>query len=257
MPTRDTAWPAGTPNWVDIAVPDVEAALAFYGPVLGWSFVDTGPDLGNYQLCRIGDRNAAGIGPRESPDQPNAWLVYLASDDADGTAKLIADNGGNVVWGPEDIGEVGRMLVATDSTGGLFGVFQGKQANGVEIFNEPGSLVWEDCQLTDPKAGKEFYAAVFGFGYEPVPGAPDDYAGFTVNGQLAGGIGPIMGAPEGTPSSWLAYFSVADVDAAVAAAQSGGGGVVTAAENTPFGRIGVLTDPFGAVFGIHGEVPSD
>ena len=28
----------------------------------------------------------------------------------------------------------------------------------------------------------------------------------------------MMGTPEGTPSHWLTYFSVADVDAAVAAA---------------------------------------
>jgi len=257
MPTRDTPWPGGTPNWVDISVPDVDAALAFYGAVLGWSFVDTGPDYGNYQMCRIGENNAAGIGPQQSPDQPIAWLVYLATNDADGTAKLIADNGGTVVWGPEDIGDVGRIAVAVDSTGGSFGVFQGKQAVGLDIYNEPGALVWEDCQLTDPEAGKAFYAAVFGFGYEKVPNAPDDYAGFTVNGEVAGGIGPIMGAPEGTPSHWLAYFSVADVDAAVAAAQAGGGGVVMPPENTPFGRIGVLTDPFGAAFGVHGEVTAE
>ena len=27
MPTRDTAWPNGTPCWIDYGVPDVEAAL--------------------------------------------------------------------------------------------------------------------------------------------------------------------------------------------------------------------------------------
>ena len=92
MPTRDTAWPAGTPNWIDIAVPDVEAALAFYGPVLGWSFVDTGPDFGNYQMCRVGDRNAAGIGPQQSPDQPNA--PYLDAVVAyDGGAEELMSRG--------------------------------------------------------------------------------------------------------------------------------------------------------------------
>jgi len=30
MPTRDTAWPAGTPCWVDYGAADVDAAKAFY-----------------------------------------------------------------------------------------------------------------------------------------------------------------------------------------------------------------------------------
>jgi len=254
MPVRDTPWPVGTPSWVDIAVPDVDAALAFYGPVLGWTFVDTGEEFGHYQMCRVGDQNAAGIGPKQDPEQTTAWLLYLASDDADGTAKLITDNGGGLIWGPEDIGEIGRMAVATDSTGGVFGVWQAKDAVGIEVYNEPGSLVWEDCRLTDPDAGKAFYTSVFGYGYEGVPGAPDDYRAFTVNGEVAGGIGGMMGVPEGTPSHWLAYFSVANVDASVEAAVNGGGTLLHPAEDTPFGRMALLTDPFGAVFSVHSEV---
>lgn len=254
MPTRDTPWPVGTPSWVDIAVPDVDAALAFYGPVIGWSFVDTGDEFGNYRMCQVDGRSAAGIGPQQSPEQPTAWLIYLSSDDADGTVKLITDNGGTVLFGPADIGEVGRIAVALDNTGGAFGVWQAKGEVGAEVYNEPGSLVWEDCRLTEPAAGKAFYTAVFGYGYEAVPGAPGDYSAFTVNGEVAGGIGGMMGVPEGTPSHWIAYFSVADVDASVAAATSGGGAVLHPAEDTPFGRMALLTDPFGAVFSVHAEI---
>jgi predicted enzyme related to lactoylglutathione lyase len=251
MPIRDSRWPEGMPSWVDISVPDVDAALRFYGAVLGWSFVDTGEEFGNYRMCRVNDHDAAGIGPKQSPEQPTVWLVYLASDDVDASVKLISDNGGSVLFGPVDIGDAGRIAVATDNTGGAFGLWQGKQAVGIEHYNEPGGLIWEDCQLTDPAAGRRFYSAVFGYEYQDVPGAPGEYQGFLVNGTMAGGIGPLMGGPEGTPSHWLAYFSVADADAAVAAARDGGGGVVMEPENTPFGRIGVLSDPFGAVFGIH------
>lgn len=59
-----------------------------------------------------------------------------------------------------------------------------------------------------------------------------------------------MGAPDGAPAHWLAYFSVADADAAVAAAEQGGGVVVLPAEDTPFGRMAVLRDPFGATFAV-------
>jgi uncharacterized protein len=62
-----------------------------------------------------------------------------------------------------------------------------------------------------------------------------------------------MGAPEGTPSHWLVYFGVESVDASVAAATERAGTVMMAAQDTPFGRMAVLTDPFGAPFAVHQE----
>jgi predicted enzyme related to lactoylglutathione lyase len=253
MPTRDTSWPAGTPCWVDLAAPDVAAATAFYGDVVGWSFIDSGEQYGHYHVAQTGGRAAAAIGPIQMEGQPAVWTVYLASDDADATAKLVGENGGTVVAGPMDIPENGRMLVATDPTGGVFGVWQATSMIGMEVYNEPGSVVWEDARLTDPEAGRRFYTAVFGYTYDRVDDEMPDYRTFAVRGEVAGGIGGMMGAPEGTPSHWLPYFGVADVDAAVAAAERSGGTVVMPPENTPFGRMGVLVDPFGATFAVHGE----
>ncbi|WP_028926835.1 VOC family protein [Pseudonocardia acaciae] len=254
MPTRDTPWPAGTPCWVDLSVPDVKAATEFYGPVMGWTFTDTGAEYGHYHMCQVGDRVAAAIGPLQQPGQPVAWTVFLASDDADATAKLVAENGGTVIVEPFDIGDQGRILVALDNTGGAFGVWQAKAAIGANIANEPGSLAWEDARLTDPEAGKRFYTAVFGYTYEPIPDAPPDYGLFKVNGEIAGGLGGMMGAPDGTPSHWVAYFSVADVDAAVAAVERGGGSVQQAPTDTPYGRMAFVTDPFGAAFALAGSL---
>lgn len=255
MPIRDSKWPAGTPCWVDVAVPDVDVARAFYGAVLGWTFHDSGAEYGNYQMCMAGEQTAAGLGKIQMEGQPAAWTVYLASDDADATARAIKDNGGTVFVEPMDIPQVGRMVIAADPTGATFGVWQAAPMPGIEIYNETGGMVWEDARLTDLDAGKAFYAAVFGFEYNPVPGAPDDYGVFGFgHGDPLGGIGGLTGAPEGTPSHWIPYFGVADVDAAVAAAQNGGGTVVAPATDTPFGRMATLLDPFGAVFAVHAEV---
>jgi predicted enzyme related to lactoylglutathione lyase len=252
MPVRSDPWPPGTPCWVDLAVADVAAATAFYGAVVGWSFMDTGEEFGRYHIARTQGRAAAAIGPVHDERRPTAWTVYVASDDADATAKKIADNGGTVLVGPSDIPGTGRMLVALDATGGAFGVWQATGTIGIEIVNEPGSLTWTDVRLTDVEAGKRFYTDVFGYTYEPVPGAPDDYSTIDLGGTPVGGLGGMMGAPPGTRSHWIAYFSVADVDAAVAAAESAAGVVVMAPEDTPFGRVAVLTDPFGATFALHG-----
>jgi uncharacterized protein len=263
MPTRTEPWPAGTPCWVDVSVPDVAGAVAFYSQVIGWTFVDTGADYGGYQIAQMDGRAAAGVGPLMQEGQPSAWTVYLASDDADATAKLIGEHGGTIFAGPMDIAENGRMLIAADPTGGVFGVWQQYGMVGSQLTDEPGAFVWDDARLTDVEAGKRFYAEVFGFSYAPLgaeAGETGDYEMFTVPGgpadRPAGGIGGLMGAPSGTPSHWLAYFTVADADAAFEAVADGGGSVLMAPEDTPFGRIGVAIDPFGAVFGLH-AAPAD
>lgn len=250
MSVRTDPWPAGTPCWVDIAVPDLTAATEFYGAVMGWTFVDSGEEFGHYHIAQTNGKAAAAIGPAMEEGQPTVWTVYLASDDADATAKLVGENGGTVLFPPMDIPGNGRMSVAVDASGAAFGIWQAAGMIGTEIVNEPGSLTWTDARLTDAEAGKAFYSAVFGYTYQPIPGAPDDYGTFHTGGDPLGGMGGMMGGPDGTPAHWLAYFSVADADAAIAAAEQGGGTVVMPAEGTPFGRMAVLTDPFGATFAV-------
>lgn len=261
MSTRTEPWPAGTPCWTDLSVPDVEAAVAFYAAVIGWTFTDLGPDFGGYQMAHVEGRTAAGVGPIMQEGQPAAWTVYLASDDADATAALIGEHGGSIYVPPMDIGSHGRMAIAADPTGAVFGVWQQTGEIGSAVVDEPGGFVWDDARLHDVEAGKRFYTDVFGFRYSPLDvetgDVPADYETFSVGSdpaeatRPAGGIGGLTGAPPGTPSHWLAYFMVADIDASVEAVGEGGGTVLLAPEDTPFGRIGVVVDPFGAPFGLH------
>ena len=256
MPTRSEPWPAGTPCWVDLGAPDVPASTAVYGAVLGWSVFDSGEEFGHYNICQVNGHAAAAIGPKQDPSQPTAWTVYLASDDADATAAAITANGGTVLVDPFDVPGNGRMTVAMDPTGAAFGVWQAGGTIGAEIYDEPGGLTWVDARLTDPDGARAFYTAVFGYTYKDLSGAPGDYTTFHLGGDPLGGMGGMMGAPPGTPSHWVAYFSVADVDAAVAAATGGGGGLLGDPMDTPFGRMAFLTDPDGAVFALAGPPPS-
>ena len=255
MPTRSDPWPAGTPCWVDLGAPDVAASTAFYGAVLGWSFFDSGAEFGNYNICQVNGHAAAAIGPKQDPSQPTAWTVYLASDDANATAAAITANGGTVLAEPFDVPGNGRMTIAMDPAGAAFGVWQAAGTIGAEIYNEPGGLTWTDARLTDPDAARAFYTDVFGYSYQNLDGAPGDYTTFHLGGDPLGGMGGMMGAPPGTPSHWVAYFSVADVDAAVAAAAGGGGTLLGDPMDTPFGRMAFLTDPDQAVFALAGPPP--
>lgn len=253
MPIRTRPWPAGVPCWVDLTVSDVPAAQDFYAAVLGWSFApDTTGEYGGYAIAQVEGHAAAGIGPTPQPGLPAAWTLYLASDDADRTGKAITDAGGTMLLPPGDVGPLGRMCVVADPTGAVFGVWQAGTHLGAAWHSDAGGLSWEDQRSPDPATAQAFYRQVFGYELQPLEMAGPDYATFTLPGAgeqaPLGGMGPMFGAPDGTPPHWLVYFGVPDTDAALARAVAAGGSQPMPAHDSPFGRMGSVMDPFGAVF---------
>ena len=257
MPTRDTAWPAGTPCWIDYGAADLDAAKAFYTDLLGWSYSGGAPEYGGYLTGMRGDHAAAGMAPQQDPSDPPRWTTYFASDDAHATAERITAAGGTLVVPPMEVGPMGTMVIARDPEGHPFGVWQAGQQTGCGIYNEPGSLVWNEAAVEDVAAAQAFYSAVFGFRVDPLEMAGPDYGTFALPHEQTplGGLGGLMGAPEGTPSHWLVYFGVEDADAAAAAASAGGGSVTTVPFDSPFGRMAGLADPDGAAFWVAQALP--
>lgn len=249
MPTRDTVWPDGTPCWTDLGAPDVDAARTFYTALLGWSYTGGEPEYGGYVTCQAGGRNAAGIGPQQDPSDPPRWTTYFATADADATAERITGAGGTVLFGPMDVGPMGRMAIALDPQGNPFGLWQGGLNTGVEVYNEPGALVWNEAAVDDPATARDFYTAVFGYRWEEVPDA-GGYCTFATADRPLGGLG---GVSPGLPRGWSTCFSVADTDGAVRTVEEAGGKVLMAATDTPFGRFAVVSDPWGATFSVMAE----
>lgn len=248
MSIRTSPWPASVPCWADLTVPDVTAGKDFYAAVLGWSYADTGDEFGGYSIAQVDGAAAAGIGPLPDGGAP-AWTLYFASDDADTTAAAVTEHGGNVLLPPGEVGELGRMFIAADPTGAVFGVWQALSHIGAGIANQPGGLTWDDLRSPDPDAARAFYTAVFGFQTEMLPDAGPDYATYSLAGEdkPLGGMGGMMGA-EGVPAHWVVYFAVADAAAAVTAAEESGGSVMMRDFDSPYGRMAGLVDPCGAPF---------
>ena len=144
MVTRDTAWPAGTPCWVDLGAGDTAQAAAFYSGVFGWTVQPGMPEAGNYSMCEVGGQAVAGIGQKMSAEMPTVWTTYLASDDVDATVERVRAAGGQVVMEPMDVMEAGRMAIATDPGGAAFGIWQSGLHTGAGRANEPGSLIWNE-----------------------------------------------------------------------------------------------------------------
>lgn len=246
MPTRDTAWPTGTPCWVDYGAADLEGAKAFYTDVLGWTYSGGDPEYGGYLMCETKGLPTAGMAPQQDPNDPPKWMTYFASDDVDATGARITEAGGTLLFEPMDVGPKGRMVIARDPQGYLFGVWQFGEHTGARIYNEPGALVWNEAAVEDIGAAQAFYSAVFGFHFDEIEGM-NGYGTFATGERPLGGLG---GLQPGVPAGWSACFSVAVTDDAVATVEAAGGKVTMAAQDTPYGRFAVVEDPWGAGFSV-------
>ncbi|MFI9719382.1 VOC family protein [Streptomyces sp. NPDC052396] len=248
----------GSPCWIDLGSPDVDAAAVFYGAVFGWDFESTGPESGGFGFCKQDGRTVAAIGPLTEKGASSAWTVYFRTPDADATAKAVEQGGGSVRMAPSDVPEAGRMAAFTDPGGAEFAVWQAAAVKGFELASVDNALCWTELHVTDATAAYAFYRGLFGWRGEDmeVPGMVYKILA-TAEGEpetaAFGGIAPLQ---EGDAPRWIPYFAVASADETVAKAQQHGGAVVMPASDVPdVGRISWLADPAGAVFAVLKPAP--
>ncbi|MBP0451893.1 MULTISPECIES: VOC family protein [unclassified Kitasatospora] len=254
MPAVNAPYKPGTPCWVDLMASDQQAAIDFYRDLFGWQGEIGPPEFGGYAMCLLNGKPVAGImaqaAPEGQPVPPVGWTTYLASDDADATGRAIAESGGTILYPVMDVGTVGRMLVAADPAGAVFGVWQKVDFIGAGVVNEPGSLVWSELNTTDPDAVGTFYQRALGLRAATMEGA-EGYYSLSVDDRAVAGMQKVADylAP-GTPPHWMTYFSVDDTDSTVDALVKAGGSVIQPPFDMPAGRMAVVTDPQGAVFAL-------
>jgi uncharacterized protein len=252
MVLRDTPWPTGTPCWVDLGSDDLVRAKTFYGTLFGWETIDGPPETGGYVMCEFQGQPVAGIGPKMGPPEvPSAWTTYLATEDAEATAAKITAAGGQVLAQPFDVLDVGRMAVAVDPGGAVFGIWQARTHSGFRLANEPGSVCWNENMSRSFGSNKTFYQAVFGYDYDDMSSEDFSYATFKTAENPLGGIGDLgTMAPAETPAHWMTYFGVDDTDSALEIITKLGGSVMRPAWDTPYGRMAIASDDQGAVFAL-------
>ena len=113
----------GVPMWVDLSTSDVDGARRFYTSLFGWEAQDLGPDAGGYNMMLLRGKMVSGLGPVMNPQQPPAWTTYIATEDADATARKVNEAGGQVFVPPMDI-EPGRFAVIRDPQGAALGIWK-------------------------------------------------------------------------------------------------------------------------------------
>jgi predicted enzyme related to lactoylglutathione lyase len=249
--------------WYELMTSDPQAAIAFYGGLLGWTTKSFGGGM-DYTIVSGSVAPLGGIMaiPAEAKDcgMTPWWGGYIGAADVDADAKRLADAGGSVRRPPEDIPGVGRFAVIGDPGGATFMLLKGSSPEGMEPTppGADGHVGWHELYSGDHAADLAFYTGQFGWsqGEAMDMGPMGSYQLFSMSGgagfeTMDGGMMP---KPEQVPVPlWLFYFIVPDIDVAHAKIGAGGGRVLNGPVEVPGGGwIIQALDPQGAMFAVVG-----
>lgn len=255
MGVRESYQP-GTFSWLDLSTSDATGAKAFYGELFGWDFEDSEiPGGGVYTMCHVqGDAVAAIVQQDEQPGHWNNYVTVASVDEATAKAKEL---GATVFEEPFEVMESGRMAILADPGGAVLCVWEPLDHIGAGRVNDPGCMAWNELQTGDAGAASGFYAGLFGWEMEPIEqDGKTIYVTIQNSGRMNGGFMPMSEQYGDAPSYWLAYFTVASCDGAVAKVKELGGSLLAGPMEPGAGRIAVVSDPQGAAFAFF-EGPTD
>ena len=117
----------GTFCWNELMTRDAKAATKFYTELVGWKAVESGMPGVDYTLLKAGDTEAGGLMqmPADVPNEvPSHWMTYIQVDDVDALVSKVTELGGQVIHGPQDIPNVGRIVIIQDPTGAAVSLFK-------------------------------------------------------------------------------------------------------------------------------------
>ena len=234
--------------WRELMTSDAEAALRFYTELFGWK-AKAVPLPGNtYYLLHVGDKQVGGVMKMAADmTMPPAWSSYVSVPNVDDACAKAKADGGQVVWGPVDMENVGRMAGLVDAQGAVLFVMKGVHGDMPYATPKPGEFCWEQLNTTDVAAAKKFYGDVCGWNTKAMEGAPGtEVFGIGTLGQ-GEQTATLMQGPPGVPAHWLTYVVVDKLAPARERATRLGGKVMIEKIDVPkIGSFAVLQDPQGA-----------
>ena len=245
--------------WYELATTDADSAEAFYAGVMGWGTRDMSIPGTNYTVFTVREAPVSGLmhlpeEARRRGARPR-WLGYVGVDEVDAAADRIKHLGGAVLVPPTNVLDVSRFAVVADPQMATFGLITWSES-GQERQTErtaPGRVGWHELLAADREKALSFYGAAFGWQRaEATKGRMGTYQLFSAGSETVGGI--VTKPRTVSVPSWVYYFNVDDIDAAVKCVADAGGHVVEGPIEIPSGSWVVhCTDPQGAMFALVGK----
>jgi predicted enzyme related to lactoylglutathione lyase len=246
--------------WRDLMTTDPEKSESFYTSLFGWTInpVDMG-EIGTYRMFRNGEKDFGGITPTDpSEGRPSHWLSYIATPSVDDATAKATELGATIGVPPTDIPGIGRFSVVIDPQGAAFSPFT--DTSGTEVspngqIPSVGGVSWNELMSKDAQASKSFYSQLFGYTPEEKDMGTGPYTILYRGDTMEAGV---LQAPAEVPmpSAWVIYYVVANLDDSLTKLEQLGGQNLSGIIEVPtIGRVAMVSDSLGAVFGLHEPAP--
>ncbi len=249
--------PHGNFCWNELCTQDWAAAKKFYTQLFSWQNEDQPIDEDIYytMLQKQGDDIAAMYQMPQAQTQADVhshWLSYIAVDNVDAATEKAKQLGAEIIAGPHDVMDAGRMVMISEPGGALFALWQANKHKGCQRLNEPNTPYWHELASRNSAKSRDFYCQLLGWESEVKAMEGMDYILFNVTGKPVAGMLEMTDEwPADIPAHWMVYFAVESCDNTIVKVQQLGGEVCVPATDIPdVGRFSVITDPQGAVFSI-------
>jgi hypothetical protein len=223
--------------WQGIST-DVATGTPFYSQVMGWDVADS--EAG---AVFVGPGGAVAHIQPLMDGTPAHWCTYLAVDDLDASTAAAGEQGAILV--PPTALPAGRFSLVVTPSGAAFALYEADAADE-QAKPGPGSLHWVELHSTSVDTDLAWFQEVFGIGHavQQMPSGP--YTVLQAGGANRGGVVPA----RTDRAVFFPWVQVADVAATVAAVRAHDGAVITDVFEEAIGRMAVVADPSGAVFGV-------
>jgi predicted enzyme related to lactoylglutathione lyase len=186
---------------------------------------------------------------------PDAWSVFLRSNDVSATADATAAAGGEVLMEPCEVAPNGSFTIVRDAGGAVVSAWQPGTEKGFGVLGEPGAPTHFELHTRSFDASLGFYREVFGWEEHVVDVPGFRYATYGEQGSEEVRAGIMDDAGDAgmpvAPSAWAVYFA-GDATATYAKALELGGEGLMSPEPTPYGVLAVLRDTTGAEIRLQG-----
>ena len=121
-PMPDDAGPTHL-GYGDVSVPDVDAAIAFYGDVFGWTKGETShAGAGPYNFLQLSEHgDTCGMYTMPEGGRPG-WTHYVHVDDVAATVARVEGLGGSIIVPVTEVPNAVTFAIAADPTGAIIGI---------------------------------------------------------------------------------------------------------------------------------------
>lgn len=241
--------------WHELMTPDSSAAHAFYSKAIGWKSQPWEEDPAYVMFAA--PRGPVGATVATTDGSQPRWLPYIGTGDIAETVDLAKEKGAGLVKHITSMSSGSKYAVLQDPHGATFGVYESARDYGEISAPKPGEHSWHELMSEDYAGAFDFYSSLFG--WEKIDelnmGEMGVYLIYGFDGQPFGGM--MNAVPGGSPSSWMSYVHVKDVNQTAKKVKSAGGKIANGPMEVPGGDwIVQLIDPQGAMFAAHAAAAS-